>query len=150
MLIGSKYAVKNTRPLQPVMIILDGKPMKQLDYFKYLGIYIDHCLTWSKHGRFPFDQKFRKFWVGEWMEQTIPETLGVPCEVGLKFRKIGMTGKFLSIRTFLLGPSFSEPAIELNMAEACHASVLVVFLCGRWLKYIIAPLLHQSGHSKLW
>lgn len=49
MLIGSKYAVKNTRPLQPVMIILDGKPGKKLDYFKYLGIYIDHCPTWSKH-----------------------------------------------------------------------------------------------------
>lgn len=45
-LIGSKHAVKNTRPLQ---IVLDGKPMKQSDYFNYLGIYIDHCLTWSKH-----------------------------------------------------------------------------------------------------
>ena len=46
MLIGSKHAVKNTRPLQ---IVLDGKSMKQSDYFKYLGIYIDHCLTWNKH-----------------------------------------------------------------------------------------------------
>ena len=46
MLIGSKYAVKNTQPLQ---IALDGKPMEQLDYVKYLGIYIDHCMTWSKH-----------------------------------------------------------------------------------------------------
>ena len=27
----------------------------------------------------------------------------------LKFRKIGITGKFRSIRPFLLGPSFSEP-----------------------------------------
>ena len=41
MLIGSKHAVKNTRPLQ---IVLDGKSMKQSDYFKY-----DHCLTWNKH-----------------------------------------------------------------------------------------------------
>ena len=40
MLFGSKHTVKNTRPLQ---IVLDGKPMKQYDYFKYLGIYIDHC-----------------------------------------------------------------------------------------------------------
>ena len=46
MLIGSKHAVNNTRPLQ---IVLDGKPMKQCDYLKYLGIYINHCLTWSKH-----------------------------------------------------------------------------------------------------
>ena len=46
MLIGSKHAVKNTRPLQ---IVLDGKSMKQSDYVKYLGIYIDHCLTWNKH-----------------------------------------------------------------------------------------------------
>ena len=37
------------------------------------------------------------------------EILGVPREVGLKFRKIGITGKFRSIRPFLLGPSFSEP-----------------------------------------
>ena len=29
--------------------IRDGKSMKQSDYFKYLGIYIDHCLTWNKH-----------------------------------------------------------------------------------------------------
>ena len=36
------------------------------------------------------------------------EILGVPREVGLKFRKIGITGKFRSIRLFLLGPSFSE------------------------------------------
>ena len=46
MLIGSKYAVKNTGPLQ---IVLDRKLVKQSDYFKYLGIHIDHCLTWSKH-----------------------------------------------------------------------------------------------------
>ena len=37
------------------------------------------------------------------------EVLGVPREVGLKFWKIGITGKFRSIRPFLLGPSFSEP-----------------------------------------
>ena len=37
------------------------------------------------------------------------EILGVPREVGLNFRKIGITGKFHSIRPFLLGPSFSEP-----------------------------------------
>ena len=36
------------------------------------------------------------------------EILGVPREVGLKFRKIGITGKFCSIRPFLLVPRFSE------------------------------------------
>ena len=36
------------------------------------------------------------------------EILGVPREVGIKFRKIGITGKFCSIRPFLLGPRFSE------------------------------------------
>ena len=46
MLIGSKHTVKNTRALQSV---LDGKPMKQSDFFKYLGIYIDLCLIWTKY-----------------------------------------------------------------------------------------------------
>ena len=46
MLIGSRRAVKNTRPL---LIVLDGKPMKLSDYFKYLGIYIHHFLTCNKH-----------------------------------------------------------------------------------------------------
>ena len=42
------------------------------------------------------------------------EILGVPCEVGLKFRKIGIPGKFRSIRPFLLGPSFSEPGNRIQ------------------------------------
>ena len=46
MLIGSKHTVKNTRELQ---IILDGNQMKQSEFYKYLGIYIDNCLTWNKH-----------------------------------------------------------------------------------------------------
>ena len=73
------------------------------------------CLpcTWIQ-GRFPLDQKFRKFRVGEriWnrhFPEFHSEILGVPCEVGLKFRKIGITGKFRSTRPLLLGPSFSEP-----------------------------------------
>ena len=39
--------------------------------------------------------------------------MGVPREVGLKFRKIGITGKFRSIRQFLLWPNFSK----FNMAD---------------------------------
>ena len=46
MLNGSKHVDKNSPRLQ---IVLDGKLMKQSDYFKYLGIYIDHCLTSNKH-----------------------------------------------------------------------------------------------------
>ena len=48
---------------------------------------------------------------GEWnrhFPKFNSEILGVPREVGLKFRKIGITGKFCSIRPFLLGPRFSE------------------------------------------
>ena len=46
MLTGSKHVVKNARPLQ---IVLDGKPIKQSDCLKYLGICINHSLTWNKH-----------------------------------------------------------------------------------------------------
>jgi hypothetical protein len=46
MLIGSRYTVKNTRELQ---IILDGNPMKQSEYYKHLGVYIDNCLAWNKY-----------------------------------------------------------------------------------------------------
>ena len=64
-------------------------------------------------GRFPFDQKFRKFREGSEWNRHFPEfhseILGVPREVGLKFRKIGIAGKLCSIRPSLLGPSFSEP-----------------------------------------
>ena len=45
MLIGSRYTVKNTRGFQ---IIFDGNPMKQSEYYKHLGVYIDNCLTWNK------------------------------------------------------------------------------------------------------
>ena len=46
------------------------------------------------------------------------EILGVPREGGLKFRKIGITGKFRSFRPFLLGPVSPSPEIELNMAAS--------------------------------
>ena len=50
-------------------------------------------------------------WGSEWnrhFPEFLSEILGAPREVGLKLRKIGITGKFRSIRPFLLGPSFSE------------------------------------------
>ena len=58
MLIESKHAVKNTRPLQ---IVLHGKPMKQSDYFEYLGVYIDHSLTWSKHATYIQSRVYLKY-----------------------------------------------------------------------------------------
>ena len=45
------------------------------------------------------------------------EILGVPREVGLKFRKIGITGKIRSIRPFLLGPSFSEAGNRIQSSS---------------------------------
>ena len=64
------------------------------------------------YGRFPFDQNSgNSGFGGEWnrhFPEFDSEILGLPREVGLKFRKIGITRKFRSIRPFLLGPSFSE------------------------------------------
>ena len=41
------------------------------------------------------------------------ESFYLSCEVGLKFRKIRVTGKVHSIRPLLLGPSFSKPVETL-------------------------------------
>ena len=61
------------------------------------------------------------------------EILGVPREVGLKFRKIGITGKFRSIRPFLLAPSFSEPGnrTQRGFQSFCSISVFRLLLCDR-------------------
>ena len=61
------------------------------------------------------------------------EILGVPREVGLKFRKIGITGKFRSIRPFLLAPSFSEPGnrTQHGFQFFCSISVFRLLLCDR-------------------
>ena len=45
------------------------------------------------------------------------EILGVPREVGLKLRKIGITGESRSIRPFLLGLVPPRLEIEFNMAD---------------------------------
>jgi hypothetical protein len=42
MLIGSRNTVMNTREFQ---IIFHGDPMKQSEYYKHLGVYIDNCPT---------------------------------------------------------------------------------------------------------
>ena len=54
------------------------------------------------------------------------EILGVPREVGLKFRRIGITGKFRSIRPFLLVPSFPEPDLKLLN------EILVLYQTNDW------------------
>ena len=66
----------------------------------------------NNRGRFPFDQKFRTFRVGEFPEFH-SEILGVPREVGLKFRKIGITGKYCSIR-HMEYPKFHSGIFLLN------------------------------------
>ena len=106
-------------------------------------------------GRFPFSQKFRNFRVGEWMEQTIP---------GISFRNFGCTSRgwpeIPENRNNRKIPFHSAIPARAQFLRArnrtqhggsflCSMSVLVVFLCDRWLKYIIAPFLHRSGHSKL-
>ena len=67
-------------------------------------------------GRFPFDQKFRKFWVKSEWKGHFPEyhfgILGVPRELVPIFRKIGITGKFCSIRPFLLSPVSPRPKLS--------------------------------------
>ena len=59
------------------------------------------------------------------------EILGVPREVGLKFRKIGITGKFRSIRPFLLAPSFSEPGNRTQHGFQFFCSISVFRLAAR-------------------
>ena len=61
------------------------------------------------------------------------EILGVPREVGLKFRKIGITGKFRSIRPFLLALSFSERGnrTQHGFQFFCSISVFRLLLCDR-------------------
>ena len=56
------------------------------------------------------------------------DILGVPREVGLKFRKIGITGKFRSIRSFLLGPLSPSSEIELNMAASSFSCFYLIVL----------------------
>ena len=50
-------------------------------------------------------------WGSQWnrhFREFYSENLRVPREVGLKFRKVRITGKFRAIRPFLFAPSFSE------------------------------------------
>ena len=69
------------------------------------------------------------------------EILGVPREVGLKFRKIGITGKFRSIRPFLLGPSFSEPGNRNSTWLILKLLHNTGPLSEKRLKYLTATLL---------
>ena len=57
------------------------------------------------------------------------EILGVPREVGLKFRKIGITGKFCSIRPFLLVPRFSETGNRNSTWLVLKLLNIILVLC---------------------
>ena len=74
------------------------------------------------------------------------QILGIPREVGLKFRKIGITGEFRSIRPFLLAPSFSEPGnrTQHGFQFFCSISVFRLLICDRWLECSFAPEPRQT------
>ena len=64
------------------------------------------------------------------------EILGVPREVGLKFRKIGITGEFRSIRPFLLGPSSSEAGNRMpyqRLILKLLNIILVLYPTNNWI-----------------
>ena len=78
------------------------------------GDEVGSCETlWETRGAFHSTKNSGNSGFGSEWNRHFPEfhseILGVPREVGLKFRKIGITGEFRSIRPFLLAPSFSEP-----------------------------------------
>ena len=75
--------------------------------------------------------------------------LGVPREVGLKLRKNGITGKFRSIRPFLLGPNLSEPGSRINMADPQASKYNISALSDKRLKYLTSTLLQWIGLNKL-
>ena len=76
--------------------------------------------------------------------------LGVPREVCLKFRQIGITGKFRSIRPFLLGPIASPSLeIEFNMADPQASKHNTSPLSDKRLKYLPATVLQWNSLKEL-
>ena len=82
------------------------------------------------------------------------EILGVPREVGLKFRKIGITEKFRSIRPFVLGPSFSGPGNRnstwlilklLNIILVLYQTNDWNILLQRYCNGLVSPALVSSA-----
>ena len=45
MLIGSRQKVGD----QQLAIAIDDKPLRSVSVTRYLGVYIDRCLTWRTH-----------------------------------------------------------------------------------------------------
>ena len=93
-----------------------------------------------RHGRFPFDQEFRKLRVGERMEQTFS---------GISFRNFGCTSRgwpkilensvpFDHYCSGLVSPSLE---IEFNMADPQASKHNTSPLSGKRLKYLTATLL---------
>ena len=96
-------------------------------------------------GRFPFDQKFWKFWVGERMEQTFS---------GISFRNFGSTSRgwpklpenrnnrkipFHSTTPAL--PGLVSPSLEINIADPQASKHNTGPLSAKLLKYLTATLL---------
>ena len=89
-------------------------------------------------GRFPFDQKYRDFrseteWNGKNSGKSFRKFRNT-FWVHPLFRKIGITGKFRSIRPFLLRTSFSEPGNRIQhgwYAQVLNI-ILVLYLTNDW------------------
>ena len=89
----------------------------------------------ADQGRFPFDQKFRKFrvkseWKGHFLESHFG-ILGVPRELVPIFWKIGITGKFCSTQPFPLSPVSPRPKLLTwlpqcsNVAKTCFVGEII-------------------------
>ena len=94
----------NQEPSTPRSLLMGVKTIWELCLFQVAPFF---------SGAFHSTKNSRNSGLGsEWNRRFLEfhsEILGVPREVGPKFRRIGITGKFRSIRPFLLVPSFSEP-----------------------------------------
>ena len=59
MLIGSRQKVGG----QQLAIAIDDKPLRTVSVTKYLGVYIDQCLTWHTHVDFILSKVRYKMYV---------------------------------------------------------------------------------------
>ena len=87
--------------------------LDQSDFFIVSLMYDNKLWALSIRPKIPGNSGMGSEWNSHFPEFH-SEILGVPREVGLKFRKIGIPGKFRSIRPFLLGPSFSKPGNRIQ------------------------------------
>ena len=112
------------RILEALKLLVEENPIgKSCECFLSLFCIVkrwESCYNLScDKGRFPFDQKFRTFRLKSEWKGHFPEShfgiLGVPI-----FRKIGITGKFCSIRPFLLGSVSPRPKLSTWLPQCSN------------------------------